>query len=149
MTPLQLLRQSVEEAREAVRASLPGDCLSNDIVRKTLIGMCAVVSVETSRRLKLAGRNPSIEYRLSLFPMVHHFWVSCDGYVIDGTAWQLGGGQVRGKAPLVYLSRKRDARFFWYRPEKTFKTHRGVTTLIRKLGWKGPAAALLVHKEAA
>lgn len=143
----KLLRRAVEEARAAVAASLPPNVNSN---RKALIGMCAVVSCETARRLELLGRRTLIEYRLGVAPHpiqgwlspVHHFWTSCDGYVIDGTAKQLGG-------PLVLLSRKREQPFFGYEASRSWRTAEAVGRFLRKLGWSGPAAALLVQERAA
>lgn len=149
MTTTELLRQSVEEARAAVGRSLPADCRP---VRECLTGMCAVVACETARRLELAGRQPLVEYKFgAAFPMVGgkigwtfipHFWTSCDGYVLDGAAKQLGG-------PLVLISQKRDQRFFEYRATRSWRTSEAVARFLRKLGWSGPAAALLVQEKAA
>ena len=146
MTTYQLLRRSVEEARAAVARSLPADCKP---LRESLVGMCAVVACETARRLELAGRKPQITYRLGVAAplcgkhrcpfFVHHFWVECDGYVLDGTAKQLGG-------PLALVSRRRDQGFFDYsKAERSWRTSGAVARFLSKLGWRGPAAALLAE----
>lgn len=136
-----------EEARAAVQASLP--LRGSPEAISSLAGLCAVVAVETARRLELRGRRPLIEYKFgAAFPMVdgkigwtflQHFWVSCDGWIVDGTAKQLGG-------PLVYVSRKREQKFFEYDATRSWRTPEAVARFLRKLGWTGPSAALLVQE---
>lgn len=141
---LNTLYRACRDARTAVGNSLPIGLRFN---REALIGMCAVVACETARQLELHGRRPRVEYRLgvAVHPVhgfmcpIHHLWVTCDGYIVDGTSKQLGG-------PLAYVSRERDAAFWNYKAARSWRTTEGVARFIRKLGWSGPSAALLVQE---
>lgn len=100
--------------------------------------MCAIASVELFKRLKDKNYKPQLHVATHAIGGSHVF-ITLNNYIIDITATQFGHPQ------RVIIKRKNVFTIInWYwRSDKTFKTHKKLIEFQQKTGWSKNQTATL------
>lgn len=102
-----------------------------------LKGMCAIASVELFKRLKNENFNPQL--KVAIHGIGSHVFVVIDNFIIDITATQFGHSK-----KVVIKNKKEFTIINWYwRSNKTFKTHKNLIKFQQKTGWSKNQTATL------